>query len=319
VVAGRAVRWPVVLVLALALAAALAFPRLFQRTSPEVSAGGAAADTTWQRDSREWRAERDGDLRDPEGWFSLVGLFWLREGENDLGSGDNDPIRLPVDRAPADAGTIVRRGERAEIRVRHGVTVTRDGMPVGRLELATDVGGEPTVLALGSLRLHVIQRNDRLGVRVKDRESPALAAFRGIDYYALEPSWRVPARFERYEPPREIEVPNVTGDVNKEQSPGALVFERDGVGHRLDVLAEPGDEEYWVIFADGTTGRGTYGGGRFLYVPAAGADGRTTIDFNRAYNPPCAFTPFATCPLPPKQNHLTFAVEAGEKDFHAGQ
>jgi uncharacterized protein (DUF1684 family) len=287
----------------------------FTRHERAAVPSAAAADTAWQRDSEQWRAERDQSLRDPEGWFSLVGLFWLEQGENGFGSAEGNAIRLPADRAPARAGTFVRRGKDVEIRIRDGVTVTADGAPVTRLELASDAEGKPTMLALGSLRFHVIQRGERLGVRVKDRESPALAAFDGIASYPLDGRWRVPARFERYDPPKEIDVPNVTGDVNKEQSLGALVFERDGAEHRVDVLAEPGDDEYWVIFADQTTGRGTYGGGRFLYVPVAGSDGHTTIDFNRAYNPPCAFTPYATCPLPPKQNRLALAVEAGERDY----
>ena len=151
-------------------------------------------------------------------------------------------------------------------------------------------------------------------MRVKDKESPTLRAFHGIENFPADPKWRVEARFEPYDPPRPVRVPNILGTVDTESCPGALVFEIDGKSYRLDPVVERGETDLFVIFGDRTNGHGTYGAGRFLYA-AAPVGGRTVLDFNKAYNPPCVFTPYATCPLPPAENKLPIPIEAGEKAY----
>ena len=289
-------------------------------TRREGAGGGPAADSAHAAGIAAWQAGRDSSLRRPDGWFSLAGLFWLAPGENPFGSDPANRLVFPAGKAPARAGVFVLADSTVTLRARPGAGVTRDGEPVAVLALRADAdSGGPDVLALGSLRFHVIRRGGRVGVRLKDLESPARAAFTGLEYYPVDPGWRVAARLERHDPPRKVAITNVLGDVSEVDSPGTLVFERGGRTYRLDpVLDDPGAEELFVIFADSTNGRGTYGAGRFLYAALPGSDGRLELDFNRAYNPPCAFTAFATCPLPPPQNRLALAVTAGEKEYRAG-
>jgi len=279
----------------------------------------AAADSAHAAAVAEWQAGREAGLRKPDGWFSLAGLFWLEPGENPFGSDPASRLVFPAGKAPARAGVFVLADGTVTLRARPGAGITRDGEPVAVLALRADAdSGGPDVLALGPLRFHVIRRGARLGVRLKDLESPARAAFTGLEYYPVDPTWRVAARLERHDPPRKIAITNVLGDVSESESPGTVVFERGGRTYRLDPILEAGSDELFLIFADSTNGRGTYGAGRFLYAAAPGPDSRLELDFNRAYNPPCAFTPFATCPLPPPQNRLALAVTAGEKDYRGG-
>jgi uncharacterized protein (DUF1684 family) len=254
-------------------------------------------------------------LRRPEGWLTLVGLTWLHDGDNRVGAGSEADVVLPGTDLPALAGNVVVRGGDASFVPAPEAGVTHDGEPLaGALALVDDVDGEPTRLALGTLRFHLIRRGDRLGIRVRDRAAPALAAFRGIEYFPIDASWRITARFERT-PGRTISVPDVTGEVLDEPSPGSVVFERDGHEQRLDALQDTDDGALFLVFGDATNGRETYGGGRFLYTDAPSADGSVVADFNLAYNPPCVFSPFATCPLPWAQNRLAVRIEAGERAY----
>jgi uncharacterized protein (DUF1684 family) len=171
------------------------------------------------------------------------------------------------------------------------------------------------MLELGPLLFHAIDRGGRLGVRLKDRESPLIGQFNGIDRFDADPAWRVEARFEPYDPPKTIAVPNIAGPPLEEPCPGRLVFEHSGASYSVEPTGEPG-HRLFIVFGDSTNGEATYGGGRFLYAdwPAPGSE-TVVLDFNQAYNPPCVFTPWATCPLPPPQNKLAMAVEAGEKTY----
>ncbi len=261
----------------------------------------------------EWRAAREARLRDPYGWLSLVGLHWLKEGENRFGSGEGNRVVLPEGKAPEHAGAFrVAYGE-VTLTVASGVTVTHDTEAVRSMVLQDDSDGQPTVLQHGSLRLHVIRRGERLGVRVKDADSSVLGEFKGMDYFSVEPRWRFEARFEPYDPPKALKIPNIIGTVETEPSPGAVVFEADGAVHRLDGVAA--GNSLFLVFGDETNGSETYGGGRFVYTDLPSNDGRLVLDFNKAYNPPCVFTRYATCPLPPRQNRLSLAVRAGEKAY----
>lgn len=267
-----------------------------------------------------WRQERYEELKKPDGWFSLAGLYWLKAGENRFGSDSSNAVDFPAGKAPARAGSLTVREGRVWVNVNRGVEITADGKPVKTMELHTDEKGDPTVLALGSLRFYVIKRGEQLGLRLKDMESPERARFTGIDHFPVDPAWRLPGRFERHDPAKKMSIVNSVGMILEQPSTGAVVFKQGPYEFRLDAIEEEGSDELFLIFADSTNGRETYGAGRFLYVPKPDSSGRLTVDFNKAQNPPCAFTTFATCPLPPEQNHLALRVTAGEKKYrdHAG-
>ena len=260
-----------------------------------------------------WRNGRIERLTSDTGWLTLVGLFWLEEGENRFGAAESSAIVLP--KAPATAGSLWLEGETVRLQANPDAGITSGGKPVTSMQLASDADGEPTVLDLGTLTFHVIQRAGRFALRVKDREHPARTSFPGIESYPIDAKYRVTARLEPYVPQKEIPIATVINTTEKMESPGALVFEIDGATHRLDPVLELGESDWFLIFADKTNGQQTYGAGRYVYAPPPGADGTTVIDFNKSYNPPCAFTPYATCPLPPPQNRLSIPIPAGEKKF----
>lgn len=306
----------------LAMSVVLATAAVGQPPPPE-------PDDAYVREIEQWRKERRENLLVPDGWLTLIGLHWLEPGEvYSTGSADTRAIVLPPS-VPAEIGTFQVRGEPGARQVlftaRPGVEVTAKSAgadaetpaePVQRELLRSDADGDPTLLRIGSVTIQVIDREERLALRIKDSQSPARRDFQEIDTFPIAPAWRIEARFEPYDPPRRIAVPNVIGYTSDSESPGALVFEIEGKTRRLDVL--PSGDEYFVIFGDRTNGGETYGGGRFLYTPVADADGRVVVDFNKAYNPPCVFTPYATCPLPPLQNKLKIEVRAGEKTYRGG-
>jgi uncharacterized protein (DUF1684 family) len=197
-----------------------------------------------------------------------------------------------------------------------GARVQVAGQPVERLDLITDADPRvvPTRLQVGSVSAVAIQRGERLGLRVRDVQSPERRAFRGIRWFPYDPAWRVEGRYVPFATPQVLRVADVIGGTQEYPSPGELVFSVAGVEHRLSVAVEEGESEYFILFRDATAGKSTYGSGRFLYVaPPAAGDGRVVIDFNRAYTPPCGFTAYATCPLPPRRNWLPVAVEVGER------
>lgn len=296
--------------LLLALSAALALGAACARPAATTTAEGRES---FESELGRWKAKRLASLKSDDGWLTLVGLFWLGEGENRLGSDPANEIVLPEGKAPAQAGALRLAGGRVTLEARPGSGITSEGRPLTTLELKSDEDGRPTLLELGSLSFHVVRRGDRLGLRVRDRENPARAEFKGVEYYPADRGWLVPARFEPYDPPKQMPIMNVLGMETEETSPGALVFEVGGRSYRLDALREKGNEQLFIIFADQTSGGETYGAGRYLYADPPGPDGRVLLDFNRAYSPPCAFTRYATCPLPPPQNRLALRVEAGEK------
>lgn len=259
-----------------------------------------------------WRRERYRRLRREIGWLTLAGLGWLKPGVNRIGSAEHADVVLPS--GPPLAGTVT---------VRDGGLPTadgdflNDGAPVRDLELVTDAAGEPTMLELGPLRLCVIERGGRLAIRTWDTESSARRAFDGIDHWPVDPAWRVSARLDPVRH-RTVEVQNVLGTIEAEESPGDLAFEIGGQALRLQALPGGDAGELWLIFGDATNGHETYGAGRYLYTDAPGADGTVTLDFNRAYNPPCVFTPYATCELPWPANRLPIRIEAGERLYRPG-
>ncbi|HKD19563.1 MAG TPA: DUF1684 domain-containing protein [Thermoanaerobaculia bacterium] len=251
-----------------------------------------------------WRRRRVERLVSESGWLSLTGLFWLAAGDNSVGADPSSAVVLPGG-APRRAGTIRLGGGGAVFLPADG----GDPMP-----LASDAADSPTVVAFGTARFHLVERSGRLAARVRDVDHVARRSLRPIPAFPVDPAWRFEARLEPYEPPRRIPVPSILGTVELETSPGAVVFSAEGRELRLDPILERGQTDWWIVFGDRTNGSETYAGGRFVYVvPPVG--GRTILDFNKAYNPPCVFTPHSTCPLPPSQNRLPIRVEAGEKTY----
>jgi uncharacterized protein (DUF1684 family)/dienelactone hydrolase len=265
-------------------------------------------------DHEAWRSRRRERLLAEDGWLATAGLYWLEPGLNRLGTAEDNEVVLPAGTAPERVGSLLLEGNRVTIEVLPGVSVTNDDGPVERMTLRADADeGGPDVLALGGLRFFVIRRARGYALRLRDLEAPARRAFAGIDCYPVDARWRVEARWIPYDPPKTVEVPNIIGTIDTLEATGCVEFELEGRTFRLDPIVEAGGELF-LIFKDRTSGPETYPPGRFLYTEPP-ADGRVVIDFNRAYNPPCAFTPHATCPLPPEQNALDVAVRAGEKNY----
>jgi len=268
-------------------------------------------DESHAREVEAWRADRYAALRSDAGWLTLAGLGWLNVGENLVGADAAADVRLPA--GPAMAGTITvdeDGGVRASGRFMH------EGVAASDLELVSDHDGPPTMLELGDLRLCVIDRGGRLAVRTWDTASDRRRAFTGIDHWPVDPAWRLRARFEPT-PEARIAVPDVLGIVDEQPSPGTVAFDVGGAEHWLQGLSGGPNGELWLVFGDETNGQETYRGGRFVYTAAPSDDGRVTLDFNRSYNPPCVFSPFATCPLPWPANRLPIRVEAGERTLEA--
>lgn len=259
-----------------------------------------------------WRAARDERLRSPDGWLTLVGLCWLTPGENHVGAHPSSHVVLHGHEIPPRVGSMWLEDGRVRF-------VPHEGVQLPEMTLEDDSAGDPTVLELGTVRFHLIKRGERMGVRVRDARAPALAAFTGLPHFPIDPSWRVEARLEPAAPDATIEIVDVTGAHKRDATPGSAAFERGGRTWRI--AAVPGDEEgsLWLIFGDATNGTDTYAGGRFLYTEPVAADGTVIVDFNLAYNPPCVFSDYATCPLPPAENRLNLRIEAGEKAWHAPQ
>ncbi len=251
---------------------------------------------SYEAEIQQWRAERRARLTSDDGWLTLTGLFWLHDGAND--------VTLPT-HPPTGAKFVLQNGK---------VTL----LPNTPLRDDTDPQG-PTVIRRGTVSFQTIKRGDvsgdKFGIRVKDPESEARKDFKGIDYFPINPAFRVQAHFQLYNPPKKIAIANVLGMISDETSPGALVFTLGGKTFRIDPILEQGEKDLFIIFKDATSGKETYGAARYLYAHPADANGNTIVDFNKAYNPPCVFTHYATCPLPPPQNRLPIRVEAGEKKY----
>ena len=263
----------------------------------------------YQKDYGEWKADLANDLK--KNWLTLVGLFWLKEGTNRVGGDHKDEVPLPEGRVPPQVGTIEFHAGKAEFKALAGAKVTSDGKPVTTMELKPDVSGHATVLQIGDIRMHLIQRGQKFGMRVKDANSEYLAKFNGLQFFPLSQNYVVTAKYVPYDKPKTVSVPTQIGQDAQMDSPGYVEFTLNGQKQHLQVLSE-GTKELFFVIKDSTSGKETYPAGRFLYADPP-KDGKVELDFNRAYSPPCAWTPYATCPLPPKENYMTVRVEAGEK------
>jgi uncharacterized protein (DUF1684 family) len=283
----------------------------------DLKTDAASLDETTYHDSvMQWRQKRHDGLASETGWLTLVGLEWLKEGENRVGRAQGNDIHLTG--GPDYWGTVhLDQGELRFVRAA-GNSVAVDGAYPDEISMLDDTNEEPTLVSSGSISFYPIFR-ESYALRIKDSQAPARIQFEGVENFEILRDWRVDARFFRAEEGRTIEIGNVLGQVSPLAVWGEAEFELGGKTFRLIALGEEDSESLWIIFADRTNGHGTYGAGRFLYSDGMPENGRLILDFNKAYNPPCAFSDYSTCPLPPQQNRMNLAVTAGEKDFHAAR
>ncbi|MBD1209639.1 MAG: DUF1684 domain-containing protein [Ignavibacteria bacterium] len=266
---------------------------------------------------QQWRSEREATLKSENGWLSLAGLFWLKQGANTVGADKKNAVILPSANGAVAAriGTIQFDGKTTKFLLENGVKARADGKVIeGEIAINNDDGQPPTIVEIGGIKFHVVKRGARYGVRVKDPNSTTRRDFTGLKWFPVNSEFTIKARFETYPEPKEVFVPNILGDTSRQKSPGLLVFQLGGKEYRLEPVGE--GKRLFIVFRDLTSRTDTYQVGRFLYADVPENGSTVILDFNRAENPPCAFTEFATCPLPSAQNQLQVAIPAGEKRYH---
>jgi uncharacterized protein (DUF1684 family) len=267
----------------------------------------------------EWHVKRVESLKSPNGWLNLAGLFWLKEGINTFGAAETNDIVFPGGKIADQAGYFMLRNGMVTLEVQGESVINVKGEPVEKLVAwhPDSTSSAAPRMMHGSLLWFVIKRDDQYGIRLRDLEGEGVSQFHGIERYPVDLKWRLKARVEKAEPGKTIDITNVLGQTTANPHMGTLVFSIDGNEYRLDAIKESGPELF-VIFGDPTNAQETYPSGRYIYVAPADESGMTILDFNKSQNPPCAFTAFATCPLPPRQNVLPVAITAGEKNYDAG-
>ncbi|WP_425602209.1 DUF1684 domain-containing protein [Luteimonas aquatica] len=282
---------------------------------PPAAASAKDANAGFRAEENAWRQQRRENLLRPDGWTSLIGLHWIQLKAHFLGSSPGSGIRLA--KGPEKMGLLQQQDGKLFFTPERGAELTLDDQPLkGRVQLFDDKSESPSVIGFdqGKGKLTVIERGGRHALRVKHADADTRTGFAGLDYWPADPSWKIEGRFVANAPGKTLPIPDIIGDTNDIPNPGAVEFQRGGKTYRIEALDE-GDGSLFLIFADRTNGHGSYGAGRFLDAGKPDAAGKVVLDFNRAYNPPCAFTPFATCPLPPPENRLDLAVLAGEKQY----
>jgi uncharacterized protein (DUF1684 family) len=273
------------------------------------AAGGDDGD----RDEIErWRQKRLESLKADDGWLTVSGLFWLKPGETKIGSDPSNDVLLPA-RTPSALGTLTLADGKASFQPEPGSKVTRNGVPFEGGEIHSDADTHPDTLAAGDVKLILIKRGSRLALRLKDNQSPLRASFAGLRWYPPRPEWRIEAKFVASPAPTKLVLDTIVGESEAEDSPGYVTFERDGTFYKMQAIGQK-NGSLWFVFRDKTSGRTTHGGARQLDADAP-RNGAVVLDFNKASNLPCAYIPYATCPLAPPQNRLSLAVEAGEMKY----
>lgn len=269
-------------------------------------------ETAYTKYIHEWHKSRSERLLNKSIWLKLAGLYWLEEGENTFGSDKTNLIVFP-EQAPAKMGVITLKDSVVSIKVNPNVKVFEDSTLVTEQRLFSDADENTTELRFEAFHWFIIKRDDKYGIRLIDDNHPQLKEFEGIDYFEPDSTWRIVADYVPYDPPKLVITPSIIGTESVDSVNGKIEFEKNGVKYSLD--PQKGANGYFIVFADQTNGKETYGAGRFLYIDGFEKDGKIIIDFNKAYNPPCAFSKYATCPLPPKDNYLKLGVFAGEKNY----
>jgi uncharacterized protein (DUF1684 family) len=278
--------------------------------------GGAPAvsATPYLAEIAKFRENREAVLKTDTGWLTIAGLFFLTKPETTFGSDTANDIVLPAG-APARAGTFVLRDGKVAVKAADGVSFMLNGNAVTHTDLKSDGSGSPDRIALKDLTLWVHQSGDRLAIRLRDKNNRLRTEFTGLTWYPVDDAFRVEAQYVPYDVPKTMPIPNILGDVDQMVSPGTAAFSLGDQRMEMVAIADPDHpKELWFIFRDLTTGKETDPAARFLYTPLP-ENGKVTLDFNRAQNPPCAYNAFATCPLPPRENRMPVRVEAGEKMY----
>jgi uncharacterized protein (DUF1684 family) len=278
------------------------------------AAASAGDGESYRKELELWRRQREADLKADDGWLTVCGLSWLRPGETRIGSDPSNDVLLPP-HAPATVGllTLDADGGRASFRPAPGVAVTRNGRPFESGAIHSDADERPDILAVGDVRLILLRRGERMALRIKDNRSAARARFAGLRWYPAKEDWRIRAKFVAYPTPAKLTFDTIVGERETLESPGYATFDRGGKTCRLQAARVKGGG-LWFVFRDATSGRTTHGGARQLTADPPRGD-EVVLDFNKAVNLPCAYIPFATCPLAPPQNRLGLAIEAGEKMY----
>jgi uncharacterized protein (DUF1684 family) len=266
-------------------------------------------DTGYKQEIEEWHQNRLKRLKAKNGWLNLAGLFWLKEGMNTIGSDSANTIVFPP-KAPLSICNIELDSNRVYLRSTH-VPVYCDSILINTMLLSDDQGGNPTIMTTGSFAWHIIKRGNRYAIRLRDYESPLSDSLKSLDYFHTSTDWVVLAKYRPFKAPKKLMVPTAIGTEEENMVPGELIFRING--RKMTLMPFASSNGFFIVFGDHTSGVETYPSGRFLYTEDPDKNNHVIIDFNKAYNPPCAFTPYATCPLPPRRNLLSVRIEAGEK------
>jgi uncharacterized protein (DUF1684 family) len=278
-----------------------------------LSAACRGAGDPYVAEIQKFQQDREAILRADEGWLTIAGLFFLTQPITTFGSDPANDIVFPPS-APARAGAFEMREGGVRVRAAEGVRFLLDGKSITTADLRPDGEGPPDRVTLGDLQFWVHSSGERLSIRLRDKNNTLRKAFAGTSWFPINPGYRVQATYAAYDAPKTVQVPNILGDIDTMHVPGIATFTLNGQELKLEAVAEPGDPEYWFIFRDLTSLDDTYPAARFLYTPPP-VDGKMILDFNRARNPPCAYNPYTTCPLPSEQNRLRIRIEAGEKRY----
>jgi uncharacterized protein len=275
----------------------------------------AAAVDPYRAEIEKFRQERETKLTSDTGWLTIAGLYFLTKPETTVGSDAANDVVLPAG-APPRVGTFaLAKNGKVSVTLEPGVNAKLlDGKPFSGGPIKSDGEGPPDRLVLGDVQVWVHESGERPAIRVRDKNNHLRKAFTGMKWYPVNAAYRVEGTFEPYDKPKHLKIPNMLGDIDDMESPGHVRFTLNGKEHNMAVITED-EDNFWFIFRDLTSGEETYPAARFLYTPRPDANGKVTLDFNRAENPPCAFNPYATCPLPPPENRLQVRVEAGEKIY----
>lgn len=290
---------------------------LFYTTS--CSSNQKQTEAEYTEEVNEWHQLRIDNLLGPEDWLKLAGLYKLEEGSQSFGSDSTNDLVFPP-KAASSIGTINKEDTTITVHIDEDVLVTHDQDTVSKVTMIPGNARSGTVLKQGSLTWYLLDRRGNYYIRLIDEQHPNLAAFDGIERFPVDQQWKVKAEFKPFDDPQPITVPDVLNEGMSDTLYGMLEFSIEDEEYSLAPLNHPEkDDKFFIIFGDKTNGESTYGGGRYIYIPTPNKNNITYIDFNKSYNPPCVFTDFATCPLPPPQNRLPIAIPAGEKMFQDAQ
>jgi hypothetical protein len=262
-------------------------------------------------DYEQWHQKRVESLKAEDGWLNLAGLYWLSEGENTFGSDAANALVFP-EKAPKKLGVLTLKDGKVAFKKQQDVDVqflNQENAPDFVFQ-----EGKAITLQYGSFCWFIIKRGPKYGVRLRDLESSNVSHFKGVERFSVSEAWKLQGTFEQPQTPRTIAITDVIGLVSQQPLVGYVAFTLNGKTHRL-AATDGGGGKLFIVFKDTTAGHETYGAGRFLYLDKPNSDNSVTIDFNKAINPPCAFTEYATCPLPPNENRLPIAITAGEKNY----